>query len=193
MKNIMPLAFVSTLAITSLSACGFQLRGYHQSDSLQAVRNLTTTQLIFGQALEDIAVKNALKHQFSQLAIKTTDSSASDNTNKKIDPNNNPSAINSIQVSNIRLQTYRLRGLLTEIRMVMSADVTYQIQQNGQPKIVTNNLQVQRSYQYDQASVATDNPQAEQIKVWLYDNLAQRIADQYMALIIPNTVTAATS
>ena len=88
---------------------------------------------------------------------------------------------------NIRLDTYQLRGILTEIRMVMSADVSYSVQQNGVWQNKTQTLQVQRSYQYDQASVATDNPQADQIRAWLADNLAQRIADQYVALLMPAT------
>ena len=94
----------------------------------------------------------------------------------------------SIQVNNIRLQTYQLRGILTEIRLVMSADVTYQVWQTGQWKTVENSLQVQHSYQYDQASVNTENAQSKKITEWLYQNLAQRITDQYVALNLPKTV-----
>ncbi len=165
------------LCAAQLTACGFQLRGYNST----LTQNLPKTQLIFGNTFEDIAVKNALKQQFSQFSIQTQD----------IDIGQKSSSMPSIQVSNIKLQKYQLRGILTEIRMVMSADVTYTLPQSGAPKIVTTPIQVQRSYQYDQATVATDNPQADQIKVWLYDNLAQRITDQYMALNLPDN--AATS
>jgi LPS-assembly lipoprotein len=99
----------------------------------------------------------------------------------------------SIEVKNIRLQNYQLRGILTEIRMVLSAEVSYRAIENGQPRTLTNTIQVQRSYQYDQGVVATDNPQAEQIKVWLYDNLAQRIADQYVALSLPKITKVPTA
>lgn len=174
LKKTFAYVLIATLTATQLTACGFALRGYNSS----ITQNIPTTQLIFGTSQEDIAVKNALKQQFSQFAIKTQDV---DTTQQS--PNSDKLA--HIQVSDIKLQTYQLRGILTEIRMVMSADVRYQVMQNGTPKTVTNTIQVQRSYQYDQATVATDNPQAEQIKVWLYDNLAQRIADQYMALNLP--------
>lgn len=172
LKKTLAYVLIASLTTTQLTACGFALRGYNTPISQYTPH----TQLVFGNAPEDIAVKNALKQQFSQFVINTEDVTAD-----KVLP-----TIASIQVSNIRLQTYQLRGILTEIRLVMSADVRYHVLQNGSPKTLTNTIQVQRSYQYDQATVATDNPQAEQIKVWLYDNLAQRIADQYMALNLPN-------
>ena len=138
-------------------------------------------------AVEFVAVKNALKHQFALMTLPTVDGpTLTNNSSALVDTKGQP----TIQVRNIQMQTYRLRGLLTEIRMVMSAEVTYQFQQNGAPKIVKNTIQVQRSYQYDQANVATDNPQAEQIKVWLYDNIAQRVAEQYLALAVPTTLPA---
>jgi LPS-assembly lipoprotein len=181
------LALTGVLAATSLSGCGFQLRGYHNTERLKMVRSLPATQLVFGNAPEDVAVKNALKHQFALMTLPTVDGpTLTNNSAVLVDTKGQP----TIQVRNIQLQTYRLRGLLTEIRMVMSAEVTYQFQQNGAPKIVKNTIQVQRSYQYDQANVATDNPQAEQIKVWLYDNIAQRVAEQYLALAVPTTLPA---
>ncbi len=181
------LALTGVLAATSLSGCGFQLRGYHNTERLKMVRSLPATQLVFGNAPEDVAVKNALKHQFALMTLPTVDGpTLTNNSAVLVDTKGQP----TIQVRNIQLQTYRLRGLLTEIRMVMSAEVTYQFQQNGAPKIIKNTIQVQRSYQYDQANVATDNPQAEQIKVWLYDNIAQRVAEQYLALAVPTTLPA---
>ncbi len=181
------LALTGVLAATSLSGCGFQLRGYHNTERLKMVRSLPATQLVFGNAPEDVAVKNALKHQFALMTLPTVDGpTLTNNSAVLVDTKGQP----TIQVRNIQMQTYRLRGLLTEIRMVMSAEVTYQFQQNGAPKIVKNTIQVQRSYQYDQANVATDNPQAEQIKVWLYDNIAQRVAEQYLALAVPTTLPA---
>lgn len=171
LKKTIACVLIAGLTATQLTACGFALRGYHTPIS----QNIPKTQLIFGNSPEDIAVKNAVKQQFSQFAIQTEDTTADNVSNH----------VASIQVSNIKLQTYQLRGILTEIRLVMSADVRYQVLKDGSPKTLTNTIQVQRSYQYDQATVATDNPQAEQIKVWLYDNLAQRIADQYMALNLP--------
>lgn len=168
---------LSSVLLSQLPACGFHLRGYDVPMS----QNIPTTELIFKNSPEDYAVKNALKKQLDQLSIKTQDTILQNNTTTK----SQPTLPASIEVKNIRLQNYQLRGILTEIRMVLSADVTYRAIENGQPRTLTNTIQVQRSYQYDQGVVATDNPQAEQIKVWLYDNLAQRIADQYLALSLP--------
>lgn len=156
--------------LTQLTACGFALRGYETPVTAIAA----PVSFILGNKQEDFAVKRALHNQFKQLNIPTADA-----------PNPSTTTLPSIQVANIKLQNYQLRGILTEIRLVLSADVRYRIMENGSPKVITNNIQVQRSYQYNQASVSTDNPQAEQIKVWLYDNLAQRITDQYMALNSP--------
>lgn len=177
MKKTFLRILLSSVFVSQLPACGFHLRGYDAPMS----QNIPTTELIFNNTPEDYAVKNALKKQLDQLSVKTQETVIQPNTSA-----NTPSALPArIEVKNIRLQNYQLRGILTEIRMVLSADVTYRAIENGQPRTLTNTIQVQRSYQYDQGVVATDNPQAEQIKVWLYDNLAQRIADQYMALSLP--------
>lgn len=162
---------VMAVLAVHVTACGFHLRGYASPMSVF----IPTTSLIFGNSLADVSVKNALNDKFSLLSVKT-------NTVTPVSAN---SSQPSIQVQNIRLQNFQLRGILTEIRMVMSADVTYNTLQNGKIVSQTNTIQVQRSYQYDQASVNTDNPQAEQIQNWLYDALAERIADQYMALTLP--------
>ncbi|MBW4016507.1 hypothetical protein HG534_09360 [Moraxella osloensis] len=176
---------LSSVLLTQLPACGFHLRGYDAPMS----QNIPTTELIFHNSPEDYAVKNALKKQLDQLSINTQDR-VIDN---KATNQSNATLPASIEVKNIRLQNYQLRGILTEIRMVLSAEVSYRAIENGQPRTLTNTIQVQRSYQYDQGVVATDNPQAEQIKVWLYDNLAQRIADQYVALSLPKITKVPTA
>ena len=176
---------LSSVLLTQLPACGFHLRGYDAPMS----QNIPTTELIFHNSPEAYAVKNALKKQLHQLSINTQDRVI----NKNATNQSNTALPASIEVKNIRLQNYQLRGILTEIRMVLSAEVSYRAIENGQPRTLTNTIQVQRSYQYDQGVVATDNPQAEQIKVWLYDNLAQRIADQYVALSLPKITKVPTA
>ncbi|BFM99875.1 hypothetical protein MOXK02_14340 [Moraxella sp. K02] len=176
---------LSSVLLTQLPACGFHLRGYDAPMS----QNIPTTELIFNNTPEDYAVKNSLKKQLHQLSINTQDRVIDKNATTQ----SNTTLPASIEVKNIRLQNYQLRGILTEIRMVLSAEVSYRAIENGQPRTLTNTIQVQRSYQYDQGVVATDNPQAEQIKVWLYDNLAQRIADQYVALSLPKITKVPTA
>lgn len=154
---------VIVLLIGQLSGCGFTLRGYHEP-----IANINQhIGLKFGNELTDITLKNILKEKFQQLTILNVGDSH-ENAN--------------IQVKNIELQKFQLVGILTEIRMVMLADVSFSVLQDGQVIQKTQRIQAQRSYQYDQASVNIDNPQAEQIQHWLYDNLAQQIADQYIAL-----------
>lgn len=188
---------LTALLTLTLTGCGFQLRGTDNvigkiigttqtadnatNNNRMAKLSLPPAQLVMGTSPEDFAVKKSLTKQLSQLGSSVIGSSTA------LKPTTNANSIAnanlpSIQVSNIQLHNYQLRGILTEIRLVLSADVKYHIIQNGKPTDVTNTIQVQRSYQYDQASVSTDNPQAEQIKLWLYDNLAERIADQYLAI-----------
>lgn len=165
------LYMILTVCLTwQMTACGFTLRGYHEP----VAQIKQTTTLNFGNGFADIRLKNALKETLNQLSIKTS-SENSQNAN--------------IEVKNISLQKFQLRGVLTEIRMVMSADVSYFVVKNGQTLQKTQRIQAQRSYQYDQASVNIDNPQADQIQNWLYDNLAQQIADQYMALQLAQPAT----
>lgn len=176
--RIFGFALALASGVAPLHGCGFQLRGYPSA----VVQLAQSTELVFGTKPDDIMVKNALKHQLDLLALGYTDSIPIANGSNAVPA---ASEVPRIRVDNIRLNTYQLRGILTEIRMVMSADVTYNVQQNGSWHSKTQTLQVQRSYQYDQASVATDNPQADQMRAWLADNLAQRIADQYVALLMP--------
>ncbi len=93
--------------------------------------------------------------------------------------------IATITVNNVRFKRYELVGVLTEIRLVLSANVSYQTLENGKPVTLTNPIQVERSYQYNEASVSTDDQQGTQIRDWLYDSLARRITDQYVAIALP--------
>ena len=95
-----------------------------------------------------------------------------------------------IDISNVRFKRYELVGVLTEIRLVLSADVSYQTFENGKPVILKNAIQVDRSYQYNEASVSTDDQQGDQIRDWLYERLARRITDQYIAISLPKVPPA---
>ncbi|MGO1781316.1 MAG: hypothetical protein ACTHZO_03010, partial [Moraxellaceae bacterium] len=76
-------------------------------------------------------------------------------------------------------------GVLTEIRLVLSADVSYQTMEDDEPVTLSNTIRVERSYQYNEASVSTDDQQGDQTRDWLYNSLARRITDQYVALSLP--------
>lgn len=157
-----------------LTACGFQLRGY-QSSELTSLQSVQAQQVILN--MEDnrtaIAVKYPLKANLKALGVAVEETDIA----QKINP-----AVSSIQVENIDFRKYKLVGTLTEIRLIISADVTYNIANDGMMTSQQHRIQVERSYQYNEASLTEEDQQGQKAREWLYQALAQRITDQYIAL-----------
>lgn len=151
---------ISTLCVSvlALSGCGFALRG--TQDGLQVAKQYQTVQVSAVDTAEAFALKQPLIKHLNVRGI-TQSSSA-----------------NNIHLSNVRFRRYELVGTLTEVRLVLLADVSYEL--NGQKH--SHSLQVERSYQYNEASVVPVDGQGDKAKTWLYDNLAERIAEQYRSL-----------
>jgi len=164
----------------SLSGCGFQLRGYDEPMLLNAEK----TAVIIEDNRTSFPLKLPLTRRLTTLGVDVIDNMTVDDV---IRSNQQAGAkpIAAIDISNIRFRRYELVGVLTEIRLVLSADVSYQTIENGKPVTLTNPIQVERSYQYNEASVSTDDQQGDQIRDWLYDSLARRITDQYVAISLP--------
>ena len=164
----------------SLSGCGFQLRGY----DAPMLFDVNKTAVIIEDNRTSFPLKLPLVSRLKALGVEVID-----NMTLADVANNNQKAgaepIAAITVNNVRFKRYELVGVLTEIRLVMSADVSYQSVENGKPVTLTNPIQVERSYQYNEASVSTDDQQGDQIRDWLYDSLARRITDQYVAIALP--------
>ena len=165
-----------------LTGCGFQLRGYDTPLRFDVAK----TAIIVEDNRISFPLKLPLTQRLEALGVDVVDSitmieSAVNSTTSNTDPEK----IATITVNNVRFRRYELVGVLTEIRLVLSADVTYQTVQNGQPVTLTNPIQVERSYQYNEASVSTDDQQGNQIRDWLYNSLARRITDQYVAIGLP--------
>ncbi|MHA1178039.1 LPS-assembly lipoprotein LptE [Psychrobacter faecalis] len=164
----------------SLSGCGFQLRGY----DAPMLFDVNKTAVIIEDNRTSFPLKLPLVSRLKTLGVEVID-----NMTLADVANNNRKAgaepIAAITVNNVRFKRYELVGVLTEIRLVMSADVSYQSIENGKPVTLTNPIQVERSYQYNEASVSTDDQQGDQIRDWLYDSLARRITDQYVAIALP--------
>ena len=164
----------------SLSGCGFQLRGYEAP----MLFDVNKTAVIIEDNRTSFPLKLSLVSRLKALGVEVID-----NMTLADVANNNQKAgaepIAAITVNNVRFKRYELVGVLTEIRLVMSADVSYQSIENGKPVTLTNPIQVERSYQYNEASVSTDDQQGDQIRDWLYDSLARRITDQYVAIALP--------
>ena len=167
-------------ATASLSGCGFQLRGY----DAPMLFDVAKTAVIIEDNRTSFPLKLPLTKRLQALGVDVIDNmTLADvaSNNQKV----GAETIAAITVNNVRFKRYELVGVLTEIRLVMSADVSYQSVENGKPVTLTNPIQVERSYQYNEASVSTDDQQGDQIRDWLYDSLARRITDQYVAIALP--------
>lgn len=174
------LTVLSTASL--LSGCNFHLRGYDAPLSFDVAK----TAIILEDNRISFPLQLPLTKSLKALGADVVDS----NTVVASEANNSASSSNAeqiatIAVNNLRFKRYELVGVLTEIRLVLSADVTYKTYQNGEAVTLTNPIQVERSYQYNEASVSTDDQQGSQIRDWLYDSLARRITDQYVAISLP--------
>lgn len=178
---------------TLLTGCGFHLRGYDTPLRFDSAK----TALIIEDNRTSFPLKLPLTRRLEALGVDVVDSvsldiidnNQTDSTASRI----NTEQVATIAVNNVRFKRYELVGVLTEIRLVLSADVTYETVQNGQPVTLTNPIQVERSYQYNEASVSTDDQQGTQIRDWLYNSLARRITDQYVAISLPKVASASVS
>lgn len=180
--SLAALPLMAVLGVSSLlTGCGFQLRGYDAPLHF----NVASTAIIIDDNRLSFPLKLPLTKRLESLGVTIVDGSAT--------PSNTAEPIATINVNNVRFKRYELVGVLTEIRLVLSADVTYQTLQDGKPVTLTNPMQVERSYQYNEASVSTDDQQGSQIRDWLYDSLSRRIADQYVAINLPKVAPANTN
>lgn len=182
-----PLATVVGTA-SLLSGCGFHLRGYDAPVRFDVAK----TAIVIDDDRTSFPLKLPLSRRLEALGIDVVDSmSMIESTANSTMTNSTAEPIATIKVDNLRFKRYELVGVLTEIRLVLSADVTYNTYKNGQPVTLTNPIQVERSYQYNEASVSTDDQQGGQIRDWLYDSLARRITDQYVAIGLPKIAPSA--
>ncbi|KRG35198.1 hypothetical protein AK822_03490 [Psychrobacter sp. P11F6] len=167
-------------ATAAISGCGFQLRGYDAPMLLDVAK----TAVILEDNRTSFPLKLPLTRRLKTLGVEVIDNmTAADVANNNKQASAEPIA--AITINNVRFKRYELVGVLTEIRLVLSADVSYQTMENGKPITLSNPIQVERSYQYNEASVSTDDQQGDQIRDWLYDSLARRITDQYVAISLP--------
>lgn len=143
-----------TLSTLSMSACGYQLRGFNQATATQTIQ-VSWDNTVSGE------LKSALNTQLQAVGFK---------------PNHSTFETADIALSNVQLQRHKLVGILTEVRLVLSADV-YHKQNNKQKQT----LRLTRSYQYNEAGVTTADGESARVQSWLYQDLAKQIADQQYA------------
>lgn len=173
-----------------LTGCGFHLRGYDAPMQFDVAK----TAILIEDNRISFPLKLPLTRRLQALGVDVVDgiSMIESAANSSVN-NTTAEPIATINISNVRFRNYELVGVLTEIRLVLSADVTYTTVQNGQPVTLTNPIQVERSYQYNEGSVNTDDQQGDQVRDWLYDSLARRITDQYVAIGLPKVNPNSTS
>ena len=186
----LPLLTVLGSAGFLLTGCGFHLRGYDAPMQFDVAK----TAILIEDNRISFPLKLPLTRRLQALGVDVVDgiSMIESAANSSVN-NTTAEPIATINISNVRFRRYELVGVLTEIRLVLSADVTYTTVQNGQPVTLTNPIQVERSYQYNEGSVNTDDQQGDQVRDWLYDSLARRITDQYVAIGLPKVNPNSTS
>lgn len=157
------IAGILVIGTLTLTACGFTLRGTAASTLNKAS---VPVKLVVPNDANAVALKHTLAQQLQLVGIEPNETSAQ-----------------QITISNLQIRRYELIGTLTEVRLVLMADVSYQL---SPQRTQTVSLQVERSYQHNEASVVTLDQQGNKAQMWLYDDLARRIAEQYRALIQQN-------
>lgn len=153
-----PFLILAVLSALTLSGCGFALRG--MSEDLQIAPAYQTVQLNLDDSQENLYLKQAITKHLKLMHLSTGLST------------------NQIRVDNLHFRRYELVGTLTEIRLVLSATVKIMVGD----KTTTTVMQVEQSYQYNEASVITLDQQGEESKGWLYDQLGERIAERYRVM-----------
>lgn len=157
-KPSTPLVIIALLVLTgALTGCGYQLRRY-PSDALFA-HHTHQVKLV----VTDPQAKKVIQQKLHLMGYVMTDDSPQAN----------------IGVQNLNIRQYELIGILTEIRLILTADVSYQIG----TKTHRYTLQATRSYQYNKATVSASDTEREAIKDWLYQELAYKIGEQYRILL----------
>ena len=115
-------------AAAALSGCGFQLRGYDSAMLLDVEK----TAVIIEDNRTSFPLKLPLTRRLKTLGVDVIGNMSSEEVAR-----NNQQAgaetIAAIDIRNVRFKRYELVGVLTEIRLVLSADVSYQTMENGKP------------------------------------------------------------
>lgn len=176
MKNSLVIACIVVLLNTlALTGCGYHLRGYDKPVFQNSTIDL---KIANANEIHNKTSRNLEKHITTRLLVlgATVNSNYSKRNNLSQLTNTQPNDMQTqVTVNNINLRKHRLVGTLTEIQLLMTADV---IISTKNKKPLTRMLQVQRSYQYDQATVNTANQQEGRIIELMNEAMADKVARQ---------------
>lgn len=162
------LAFVlACSSALTLSGCGFALRG---TDNTSAIaQNYRHVAIELDGKSDSLGLERPLTDRLAMLGVSV--SAASNNA--------------KIAIKDVHFRRYELLGTLTEARLVLIATVDFYTVKDGKTHVQSRSLEVTQNYQYNEASVLGQDRQGNQAKLWLYDNLAEQIAEQYRAIAQP--------
>lgn len=138
----------------NLTACGFQLRTPVQANSLAG----QPMQLVIATANPLAA---PLRRELLGLGVQLAETAES-----------------SLKISDITLNRQILNGKLTEVQLNLTAKFQLVDSQTGEPLSTPRTVIARRSYQYDIATVNTDNQQEGLLEAELYQEVAGRLARQ---------------
>lgn len=174
MRSILSLIFLITLLTSTLTSCGFQLRGY---DTPVFKNQHIRVQVENSERIHNKTSRNLDKHLTTKLLVLGATVSSSYSKRNKLNQVQMPEGKNTtlVKVDDIDIRKHRLVGTLTEVQLHMTANLTLNAA-GRQP--LTRRLQLQRSYQYNQATVNTANQQEGRIIALMHAAMADRIAQQ---------------
>lgn len=153
-----------------LASCGFKLRGSEQPVFVNP--NIT---LNVSHSKKNRLLKKKIMQQLTALGASVTDTKQVNHSPEQ--PLSGQVLLDNTQVrvANIKLRKHRLVGKLTEIQLLLTADVIISSSTKTTRK---RQLQTQRSYQYDQATVSTKDAEEARIISLMYEEMAAKISQQ---------------
>lgn len=152
-----------------MMGCGYKLRGSTNNTNLPS-SHYDKIQLSVTDTKADVLIREQLQLMGYHVTTKTGTQA------------DTPNATPAIDINNLSIQRYELLGILTEIRLILIADVSYQIGLKNHHYT----LQATRSYQYNKAGISASDTEYEQIKHWLYQDIARQIGEQHRILLQKN-------
>lgn len=152
-----------------LASCGFKLRGSEQPVFVNP--NIT---LNVSHSKQNRLLKKKIMQQLTVLGASVTDIKQ-DNSPQPHVSGQAFAGSTQVKVTHIKLRKHRLVGRLTEIQLLLTADV---IISSSTKTTRQRQLQIQRSYQYDQATVSTKDAEEARIVSLMYEEMASKISQQ---------------
>lgn len=143
------IAIIGVGLVLNLTGCGFALRG-----------TTSPTPQTVSLNVNDPTLKTHLKKELALNGIKLADTT------------------NQINITDSHIARYDLVGVLSEVRLVLTANVQYEL--NG--KSHRHTLTATRSHQYNEAGVSSQDKEQAQVREWLYADIARQISEQVHTL-----------